>query len=152
MGTRAVLLDCVVFLLWAFVCFFYLGVIGFNVLFSILGVVSGLIFGIIVALRYIKSLEKKGEIKVTFKTLAFMWLTIGIILGIVLYFLFSLELELEALILINNFVYPFIPALYAARIALYMNWERKHRKHILFEGLVLTRVYAVPTDLECRVG
>ncbi len=28
----------------------------------------------------------------------------------------------------------------------------KQKKHILFDGLVLTRVYAVPRDLKSRVG
>lgn len=144
MGTRAVFLDGIVFPLGTFLCFFYLGVHGFNILLSGLGVVFGLVSGVAVALRYIRILERKGEIRVTFKTLAFMLLTIGIALGIALYLLFSLGLE--AGIQIGSFIYPFFPALFGARIVLYMNWERKHKKHILFEGLVFTRVYAVPKD------
>jgi len=150
MGTRAVFLDGIVFLLWAFLCFIYLGLIGFNILLSSLGVVSGLVFGVAVSLRYIKSLEKKGEIRVTFKTLAFVLLTISIVLGIILYLLFSFGLEVG--IQMVSFTYPFLPALYGARLVLYMNWERKHKKHILFDGLVFTRVYAVPRDLKSRVG
>ena len=150
MGTRAVFLDGIVFLLWAFLCFIYLGVIGFNILLSSLGVVSGLVFGVAVSLRYIRSLERKGEIRVNLKTLAFMLLTIGIVLGIILYLLFSFGLEVG--IQMVSFTYPFLPALYGAQIVLYMNWERKHKKHILFDGLVLTRVYAVPRDLKSRVG
>ncbi|TEU06267.1 hypothetical protein E3I90_02620 [Candidatus Bathyarchaeota archaeon] len=144
MGTRAVFLDGIVFPLGVFLCFFYLGVFGFNILLSGLGVVFGLVFGVAVALRYIRILERKGEIRVTLKSLAFMLLTIGIVLGIALYLLFSLGLE--AGIQIGSFIYPFFPALFGARIVLYMNWERKHKKHILFEGLVFTRVYAVPKD------
>lgn len=146
MGTRAVFLDGIVFLLGTYLCFarYYLGFIGFNILLSGLGVVFGLVFGVAVALRYIRSLERKGEIRVTLKSLAFMLLTIGIALGIALYLLFSLGLE--AGIQIGSFIYPFFPALFGARIVLYMNWERKHKKHILFEGLVFTRVYAVPKD------
>ena len=150
MGTRAVFLDGIVFLLWAFLCFIYLGVIGFNILLSSLGVVSGLVFGVAVSLRYIRSLERKGEIRVNLKTLAFMLLTISIVLGIILYLLFSFGLEVG--IQMVSFTYPFLPALYGAQIVLYMNWERKHKKHILFDGLVLTRVYAVPRDLKSRVG
>ena len=150
MGTRVVFLDGIVFLLWAFLCFIYLGLIGFNILLSSLGVVSGLVFGVAVSLRYIKSLEKKGEIRVTFKTLAFVLLTISIVLGIILYLLFSFGLEVG--IQMVSFTYPFLPALYGARLVLYMNWERKHKKHILFDGLVFTRVYAVPRDLKSRVG
>jgi len=66
-GTRAVFLDGIVFLLWVFLCFCYLGVIGFNILLSGLGVVSGLVFGVAVALRYIRSLERKGEIRLTLR-------------------------------------------------------------------------------------
>ena len=150
MGTRAVFLDGIVLPLWAFICFMNLGVFGFDIILSSLGIVSGLVFGVAVALRYIKSLEKKGEIRVTFKTLAFMLLTIGIALGIIIYLLFSFGLE--AVIQMGHFLYPFVPALYGAQIVLYMNWERKHKKHIMFDGLVFTRVYAVPRDLESRVG
>lgn len=152
MGTRAVFLDGIVFLLGVFLCFarYYLGFIGFNILLSGLGVVFGLVFGVAVALRYIRSLERKGEIRVTLKSLAFMLLTIGIALGIALYLLFSLGLEASQLTKrssqIGSFIYPFFPALFGARVVLYMNWERKHKKHILFEGLVFTRVYAVPKD------
>jgi len=149
-GTRAVFLDGIVLPLWAFICFMNLGVFGFDIILSSLGIVSGLVFGVAVALRYIKSLEKKGEIRVTFKTLAFMLLTIGIALGIIIYLLFSFGLE--AVIQMGHFLYPFVPALYGAQIVLYMNWERKHKKHIMFDGLVFTRVYAVPRDLESRVG
>ena len=144
MGTRAVFLDGIVFLLWAFLCFIYLGVIGFNILLSGLGVVLGLVSGVAVALRYIRILERKGEIRVNLKTLAFMWLTIGIVLVIIIYLLFSLGLEVG--IQMVSFLYPFLPALFGARIVLYMNWERKHKKHILSDGLVFTRVYAVPRD------
>jgi len=46
-----------------------------------------------------------------------------------------------------NFACPIILAFYAARMILYLDWERKHARRIFFEmpyGLVLTRVYAVP--------
>jgi len=148
-ATRAVFLDGIMFLLWGFLCLFYSARFSFNILLSSLGVVFGLVSGVAVALRYIRSLERKGEIRVNLKTLAFMWLTIGIVLVIIIYLLFSLGLEVG--IQMVSFLYPFLPALYGARIILYMNWERKHKKHILFDGLVRTRVYAVPRDLESRV-
>lgn len=142
MRLRAVFVDGVTFLLWAFICFIYLGIYGFNILLSSLGVVFGLIFGVAVALKYISSLEKKGEIKVTLKTWAYLLLTIIILVSIALYFLFSLGLK--AGIQLLSFLCPFILALYAARIVLYLSWERKNKKHILSDGLVFTRVYAVP--------
>lgn len=150
MGTRAIFLDSVTFLFGAFICLFHFGILGFNILLSSLGVVSGIVFGVALSLTYIHSLEKNGEFKATLKTWAFTLFTIIILLSIILYLLFSFGLE--AGIQIGSFIYPFIPALFGARIVLYSNWERKHKKHILFDGLVLTRVYAVPRDLESRVS
>ena len=150
MGTREIFLDGVVFLLWAFLCFVYLGVIGFDILPSSLGVVFGLVFGVAVALIRLRSLEKNREFRVTLKSYAIALITIIILVPIILYLLFSLGLEVG--IRMFSFTYPFILASYAAKIALYSNWERKHKKHILFEGLVFTRVYAVPRNLESRVG
>jgi len=149
-GTRVVFLDGIVFLLWAFICFMNLGVCGFDIILSSLGIVSGLVFGVAVALRFIKSLERKGEFRATLKGLALALLTIIILVPIATYLLFSFGLE--AVIQMGHFLYPFVPALYGAQIVLYMNWERKHKKHILFDGLVFTRVYAVPRNFESRVG
>jgi peptidoglycan/LPS O-acetylase OafA/YrhL len=143
MGARAVLLEGVVLLLWASLCFYYhVVVIGFDILFSILGVVSGLIIGTMVALRYLKSLEEKGEFQVTLKIGALTLLTLIIVIPIAIYLILSYGLIVGIPML--SFVYPCLPALYAARIILYLNWERKHKKHILFDGRVLTRVYAAP--------
>jgi len=139
---RATFFDSVLCLLWAFLCFINLGVIGFDILRSVLGVVFGLVFGVVVALKHVKSIEKNGEFRATLKMLAFALLTGIILISIALYLLFSLGLE--AGIQMASFIYPFIPALYAARVIVYLSWERRHKKLILFDGLVLTRVYAVP--------
>ena len=141
MGVRAIFLDAVVFLLYAFICFIYLGIYRFNILLSSLGFVFGLVFGVAAALKQISSLEKIGELRATLKTWAFMLLTIIILVPIALYLLFSLGPE--AGIQMLSFIYPSIPALYTARIILFLNWERKHKRLILFEGLVFTRIYAV---------
>ena len=145
MRLRAVFVDGVTFLLWAFICFIYLGIYGFNILLSSGGVVFGLVYGVVLALRHIKNIEKNGEFRITRKILAFMLLAIIIIVPTALYLLFSLGLE--AGIQMLNFACPIIPAFYAARMILYLDWERKHARRIFFEmpyGLVLTKVYAVP--------
>lgn len=145
MTHRAVFFDGVAFLLWAFLCFVYLGIYRFNILLSSLGVVFGLVFGAAVALKHISSIEKNGEFRVTLKAWAFLLLTIIIVVPIVLYL--PISLGLEAGIQMVRFLYPSIPALYPAKIILYLNWERKHKKLILYDGLVTTRVYA-PQDLK----
>jgi len=129
--------------LWAFVCFLYLEVVGFDILPIGLGILSGLVYGVAVALKYIRSIEKNGEFRMTLKILAFILLTVIIIVSIVIYFLPALRPE--AVIQMINFIYPVIPAFYAARMILYLSWERKHVRRILFDGLlVVTRVYAFP--------
>lgn len=142
MRLRAVFLESVILLLWAFICFIYLRVIGFNIFLSVIGVISGLVFGSVVALKYISSLEKEGEVRVNLRTLVFLLLITGILISISLLLLFNLGVEVG--IQMVSFIYPFVPAVYAARVVLYSNWERKHGRLILFDGFLLGRVYAVP--------
>jgi hypothetical protein len=146
MRLRAVFFDGLMVLLWAFLAFFYLDIFGFHILLVFLGVVFGLVLGVAVALRQISSIEKIGELKATLKTWAFVLLTIIILVPTTLYLLF--RLGLEAGIQILSFLYPSIPVIYAARMILYLNWERKHKRLILFDGLWFTRVYAVPRTRE----
>ena len=140
MRLRVVFLDGLIVPLWAFVAFINLGIFGFNILLVCLGVVFGLVFGAAVALKQISSIEENGEFKATLKTWALALLAIIILISMV-YFLFSLGLEVRIQML--SLLYPFIPAPFAARIILYLNWERKHKRRILSDGLVFTRVYAV---------
>jgi len=143
MRLRAVFFDGVMALLWAFACFFFLGVVGVNVPIIFLGVLSGIIYGSAVALKYIGSIEKNREFRVTLKTWAVMLLAIIIAVPIFLYLFLSLGLE--AGIIMINFIYPVLLAFYAARITLYLNWERKNARRIVFDGLLaVTRVYATP--------
>ncbi|MGQ9469192.1 MAG: hypothetical protein ACUVTD_05125 [Nitrososphaerales archaeon] len=52
MKIRAAFLGGIMLLLWAFLWFIYLGAIGFNLLFSSLGIISGLVSGVAVAVNY----------------------------------------------------------------------------------------------------
>jgi hypothetical protein len=121
------------------------GILGYswNILFSGLGVVFGLVLGILVALKQINSLEKNGEFKVTLKTGALIIPAIIIIIPIAIYSLFSYGLGVGILML--SFTYPSILAIYVARIILYLNWERKKQKFILSDWI---RVYVASRDLE----
>jgi len=142
MRLRAVFFDSVLFLIWTFACFIYLRAFGFRIAFGAFGLAAGFIFGVAVAIRQLRFIQEKGEFRATLKTWAFILLTIIVVVPIVLYLLSTLGLETG--IQMISFIYPFIPALYAARIILYLNWEKKNQKHILFDGHVLTRVYAAP--------
>lgn len=133
--------------------FFQFGIFGFNILLSGLGVVFGLVFGVAVALRQLSNLEKIGELRTTRKMWAFTLLTIIIVVSIVLYLVFILgaslalyvvllEVSLPLYAQMQSFLYPILLALYAARIILYLNWERNHKKFIVFDAF--TKVYSVP--------
>jgi hypothetical protein len=135
-GFRVVFYDGLLILLSAFVCFINLRIFGFNILPVCLGVVFGLVFGIAVALKQTGSIEKNGEFKATRKTWAFILLAIIVIIILVpnaLNLLYSLGLRIQTL----NFLYPLIPAVFAGRMILYLNWERKYKRRILLDGLVL---------------
>jgi len=140
MRARVVFLDGVMILLWIFLNFFHLGIWGYNILFISLGVVFGSVFGVAVGLIQTGILEKKGKIRVNLLTIAFILGSFFISLGIALYLLFTLGLG--AGIQMLSLLYPSVPAIYAGRMILYLNWERKHRRLILYDGLVTTRVYA----------
>jgi len=147
MRLRAVFFDVVLFLLWAVLCFIYFGILGFSILLAALGIVSGLAFGVVVALVQLDNLEKKGVFRPALKAFALALLTLTIGLPIVLYIL--LTWGKEGGVQTVGFMYPFIPALYAARITLYLNWERRHDK-LLFSNW--TKIYVAPKDSEEREG
>jgi hypothetical protein len=145
---RAVFLDGITFLLWTFVAFMNFGIFGilgycWNILFGGLGVVSGLVLGLSVALKQLSSIEKNGEFKVTLKTGALMLLTIVIAIPIAVYSIFSYGLRVGILML--SFIYPCLLAMYAARIIIYLNWERKNQEFILSDW---TRVYVASRNPE----
>jgi hypothetical protein len=140
---RAVFFDGIAFLLWAFACFIYLGIFGFNILLCGLGVVFGFVFGVLGAQKQISSLEKNGEFKVTRKIGALMLLTIIIAISVAIYLIFSYGLMVGIPML--SFIYPYLLAFYAARIILYLSWERKHRRLIFSDW---TRVYVAPRNSE----
>jgi hypothetical protein len=140
---RVVFFDGVILLLWTFACFIYLGIFGFNILLCSLGVVFGFVFGILGALKQISSLEKNGEFKVTLKIGALMLLTIIIAIPIAIYSIFIYGTSAGFLML--SFIYPYLPAFYAARIILYLTWERKTRRLILYDW---TRVYVASRNFE----
>jgi len=143
MSHRAVFFDGAVCLLWVFACFLYLRLVGFNILIISIGLLSGVLYGAAVALKYIRSIEKNGEFRTTPKMLAFILLTIIIVVLVIIYV--SPTLSFEAVIQMVNFIYPVLPAFYAARIIVYLSWERKNARRIVFDGLlVVTAVYAVP--------
>jgi hypothetical protein len=149
---RAAFLDGLLVLVWAFFAYVsllnpFLGIFRFNILvvclLVCLGVVFGLFFGAGVALKQIGSIEKNGEFKATRKTWAFLLLAIIVIIILVpnaLNFLSSLGLMIQTL----SFLYPLPSGVFAGRMILYLNWERKHKSRILSDGLVFLRTYAVP--------
>jgi hypothetical protein len=146
--SRAVLLDGITFLLWTFVAFMNFGIFGvsgysWNILLSGLGVVFGLVLGISAALKQLSSVEKNGEFKVTLKIGALMLLTIIIAIPIAIYAIFSYGLRVAILML--SFIYPCLLAVYAARIIIYLNWERKNQELILSDW---TRVYVASRNSE----
>jgi hypothetical protein len=143
MGHRAVFLDGAAGLIWAFACLLYFRLLGVSIGFIGLGLLSGAVFGAVVALKHVRSIEKNGEFRTTLKMFAFVvvWIIVVALVGI---YVFP-SLRLEALVQMLNFVYSILPAFFASRIVVYLNWERKNARHILFDSMwVITKVYAAP--------
>lgn len=143
MGHRAVFVDGAAGLLWAFACFIWLGVFGVNLPFIGLGLLLGAVYGAAVAVKQTRSIEKNGEFRTTLKMFAFFVLFVIVVVLVGIYVLPTLRLE--ALIQVTKVVYAIPPAFYASRIMVYLNWERKNARHVLFDSIwVITKVYAAP--------
>jgi Ca2+/Na+ antiporter len=148
MGYRAVFLDGVVFLLWAFACSVSFRNYGFNLLLGSFGVVFGLVYGGVITLRQLKIIEKNGELRATRKMWAFVLLAIIDIVPLVVYFAFSFGLAVWERQMVS-FAFLIVAATHATQTGLFLNWERKQKKHILYEGFLSGRVYASP-EIEKR--
>lgn len=143
MGYRAVFLDAVMFLLWAFACSVSFGTYGFNLLLGSFGVVFGLVYGGVITLWQLKIIEKNGELGVTRKMWAFRLLENIYVVPVVAYFVFSSGLAVWERQMVS-FAFLIVAATHATQIGLFLNWERKQKKHILYERFLSGRVYASP--------
>ena len=145
MAYRAVFIYVFAFLAWAFLCFTELLIFGLNVLIGSFGCIVGLICGVVATRWQLKIIEKNSEFKATRKIWALASLAIIILVSFLAYLTlayFALYLTLVRQMV--SFVFLILPLFYATQIGLLLNWERKQKKHILFEGFASTRVYASP--------
>jgi hypothetical protein len=143
MGYRAVFLDGVVFLLWASAYSVSLEIYGFNLLLGSFGAIVGLAYGGVITLWQLKIIEKNGELIATHKMWAFKLLEIIYIVPLVAYFVFGFGLAVWERQMVS-FACLIVAATHATHTGLFLNWERKQKKHILYEGFLSGRVYASP--------
>ena len=137
MKPRAIFFDSIVFLLWALICFYESSIVSFDIIFSGFGVVFGLGFGVLVALRQTRNLEIKGEIKTTLKTWVLI-LLVSVPTAFCLVFLLSIYGSKVGVPMVS-FLVPAVPAMYLAKIIFSLNWERKNKRLILYD---FNRTYA----------
>ena len=143
MGHRAVFLDGAAGVLWTLAWILFLRLIGASISFIGLGLLCGAIYGVVVALKHTRSIDKNGEFRTTGKMWAFVVLLVVVVVLIGVFLLPTLRLEV--LIQLTGLVYAIPPAFYASRIMVYLNWERKNARHVLFDSMwVITKVYAAP--------
>ena len=138
---RMPVFDGVMLLLWGLLCFLSAG-IHFDFGIVCLGVVAGLLIGAPAYSKQLRIIEEKGEYKATLKILAWTLLATIAIISVFLYLIYSLGLEVAFPMF--NFASSLVPALCASRIIFFVRWEKKHKKLIMWDGLVRTRIYAVP--------
>jgi hypothetical protein len=161
MGYRAVYFYGVNSFLWAALGFFQLLLndVRYQVpLFSaIVAITSGLIigtfFGATVALKQLQFLTKKGETRVSLTTWLLVIGATFILLGVWQIWLFLVVSEpIEILTIALDFLSPAVPASLAARTILFVNWERKHKRTILYANLVSSRLYVFPRMDEVQLS
>jgi amino acid transporter len=144
-GYRVVFTYSFAFLAWVFVCLVELMIFGFNVLLGSFGGVIGLILGVLAALWQFKKIEKDGEFKATRKMWAFALLAVIVLVLSLTYFTVAyFALYLALIRQIASFLFLILPPFYASQVGLFLNWERRQKRHILSDGFMSTRVYAYP--------
>jgi hypothetical protein len=74
---------------------------------------------------------------------AFRLLAIIDFVPLVVYFAFGFGLAVWERQMVS-FSFLIVAATHATRTGLFLNWERKQKKHILYEGFLSGRVYASP--------
>jgi hypothetical protein len=142
-GYKAVFTYGVAFLAWTWVCIIELSINGVNVLLGSFGGVVGLIFGVVATRWQLKIMVKNGEFKATRKMWILALLAIIVLVSLEVYFaLVYFASYLAVGRQMASFVFPILSLFYATQIGLFLNWERKQKKHILSEGFMSTRIYA----------
>jgi hypothetical protein len=106
------------------------------------GLIAGVVWGAAVTLKQLQFLTKKGETRVTLTTWLFIIGATFILFGVWLFLVVSEPFETLAIAL--DFMFPIVSAALAVRTILFVNWERKHKRIVLFANLVSSKLYVFP--------
>jgi hypothetical protein len=158
MGYRAAYYYGVMLFLWAALSFFQLLLnnVRYHVPLSSAmtaitsGLIAGAVWGAAVTLKQLQFLTKKGETRVSITIWLFIIGSAFIVLGIWLFLVVSEPLETLTIAL--YFMSPMVPAALAVRTILFVNWEKKHKRIILFANLVSSRLYVFPRMDEAQLS
>ena len=150
MGYRAAYFYGVMLFLWAALSFFQslLNNVRYHVPLSSAmvtvtsGLIVGSVYGAAVTLKQLQFLTKKGETRVTLTTWLFIIGATFILLGVWLFLV--VNEPFETLTIALDFMFPMVPAALAVRTVLFFDWERKHKRTILFANLVSSKLYVFP--------
>ena len=158
MGYRAAYFYGVMLFVWAALSFFQLLLnnIRYHVPLSSAmvaitsGLIVGAVYGATVTLKQLQFLTKKGETRVTLTTWLYIIGATFILLGVWLFLVFSEPFETLTIAL--YFMFPIVSAALAVRTILFVNWERKHKRTILFANLVSSKLYVFPRMDEAQLS
>jgi hypothetical protein len=114
------------------------------------GLIAGAVYGATVTLKQLQFLTKKGETRVTLTTWLYIMGATFILLGVWLLLVFSEPFETLTIAL--DFMFPIVSAALAVRTILFVNWERKHKRTILFANLVSSKLYVFPRMDEAQLS
>jgi hypothetical protein len=114
------------------------------------GLIAGAVYGATVTLKQLQFLTKKGETKVTLTTWLYIIGATFILFGVWLLLVFSEPFETLTIAL--DFMFPIVSAALAVRTILFVNWERKHKRTILFANLVSSKLYVFPRMDEAQLS
>ena len=114
------------------------------------GLIAGAVYGATVTLKQLQFLTKKGETRVTLTTWLYIMGATFILFGVWLLLVFSEPFETLTIAL--DFMFPIVSAALAVRTILFVNWERKHKRTILFANLVSSKLYVFPRMDEAQLS
>lgn len=106
------------------------------------GLAAGLVLSTLFTQKQLKSLQEKGEIRLTLQTVLYIVGALLVFAGAFTWVVFS-DLPVTIRVGLLNSVFASAPGVHAARAILFSNWERKNKKRI-FQNRWSSRLYVFP--------
>jgi len=130
---------------WTLAVVINLGFYGFCLAPGVLGGIVAIAVTLPLTERQLKGVEKNGEWKSTRRStvLAIIGVTVFVTVVSAVFYLIIVGSNLALMHQSYSFLGIFLISVYGCTTALYLSWERKHKKRIFIEGFWRGRIFAL---------